>query len=147
MADWEFELWITDGAGENYAELKGHAEAAVSCFEGGPLPINRDPKLRFRLAAVDHYIRARRILQSIKRPEDVALDKGISGPAHFVRYRTELGTTVYFTRIVTSPPAVLVYALTDSPLDCDAIRKLVLAGKGHMLEQYGLPPLHMAWLN
>jgi hypothetical protein len=71
------------------------------------------------------------------------LDIGISGQAHFVRYRVELGTCVYFARIVTSPPAVLIYAFSDAPLDFLAIRKLVLSGNAYVLERFGLPPLEM----
>lgn len=147
MADWEFELLITLTASEQYAGLQSSAEAAVSCFEGGLLPINRDPRIQLRLGTVSHYERARKILQSLKRPEDVRLDKGLPGPAHFVSYRTILGTTIYFTRMAMSPPAVLVYAFSDAPLDYGAIRKLAQAGKSYMLERWGLPPIHMGYIN
>lgn len=45
------------------------------------------------------------------------------------------------------PPAVIAYAFSDAPLDQNAILKLVLAGKAHMLEKWGLPPIHVGWLN
>jgi hypothetical protein len=143
LAEWKFELWITQTASAEYEELKGGAEAAVLGYEG-PLPINADPRLLPRLAVVDHFERTRRLLRSIRKPEDAGLDKGLSGPLHFVRYRAESGTCVYFTRIVTTPPAVLVYAFSNSPLDRMALRRLILSGNAHLLEKLGLPPIPTA---
>jgi hypothetical protein len=142
LAEWKFELLITQSASDEYEGLRRIAEAAVSGYDG-PLPVNSDSRLQPRIAAIEHYGRVRKILKSIMRPEDVSLDMGISGPAHFVRYRTEIGTCVYYTRIVTSPPLVLVYGFCDSPLDFGAIRSLVLSGNTHLLERFGLPPIQM----
>ena len=146
MTGWEFELFITKTAGSDYEELKKLAEAAVFGYDG-PLPMNRDPRLVPRLSAINHFERTRKILRSIRNPNDVSLDIGISGPAHFVRYRTELGTCVYFTRIVTSPPAVLIYAFSDAPLDFLAIRKLVLSGNIDALTRMGLPSIILGGSN
>ncbi len=140
MAQWEFELFITTTASGNYEELKKLAEAAVSGYEG-PLPMNSDPRLIPRLSAINHFERTRKILRSIRNPKDVSLDMGISGPAHFVRYRAELGTCVYFTRIVTTPPVVLIYAFSDTPLDFLAIRKIVFSGNADVLTRMGLPSI------
>lgn len=137
MADWEFERWITNEASVSYDRLRAVAEIAVSSHLG-PLPLNSDPRLRARLAAVRHYERTRRILHSIVRPEDVHLDMGLIGVYQWVRYRTELGTCVYFIRFV-QPPAVLVLDFSDSPLDPFAIRKLVAAGNAHLLANLSLP--------
>jgi hypothetical protein len=140
VADWKFELWITQTATEDYERLMKDAEGAVSGWDG-PLPLSSDPRLRTRLAAVTHYERTRRLLKSIKNPNDVGLDRGLFGPAHFVRYRSELNTCVYFTRVATTPAMVLVCAITDSPIDPYAIRKIVRSGNIGLLEQYGLPPI------
>jgi hypothetical protein len=86
-----------------------------------------------------HYEKTRKLLKSIRRPEDVHLDKGLFGSLHFVSYRVELGSCIYFARVVTSPPLVIVYALSDAPLDYSAIRKLILDGKADLLIQMGLP--------
>jgi hypothetical protein len=140
LAQWEFELFITQTASGNYTELRKLAEAAVFGYEG-PLPMNSDPRLVPRLSAINHFERTRKILRSIRNPDDVNLDIGISGPAHFVSYRAELGTCVYFTRIVTSPPAVLIYAFSDEPLDFLAIRKIVFSGDAELLTKMGLPSI------
>jgi hypothetical protein len=137
LADWEFERWITDEASATYERLRTIAEAAVSC-DLGPLPINSDPRVRARLAAVRHYDRARRILKSIVRPQDARLDMGLIGVYQWVRYRTELGTCVYFMRLV-QPPVVLVLEFSETPLDPNAIRKLVAAGNAHILAKLRLP--------
>jgi hypothetical protein len=105
--------------------------------------MNRDSRLRPRLSAINHFETTRKILRSIRNPDNVSLDLGISGPCHFVRYRAELGTCVYFVRVATTPPAVLVYAFSDTPLDFHAIRKVVLAGNAYLLERLGLPPIEM----
>ena len=134
---WRFELLITDTASENYKALESIAEAAVG-LEG--LPLNRDSRLLSRLIAVNHYEQTRKILRSIRDPKDVGLDQSIPGPFHFVRYRFEMGTCVYFTRIVTSPPLVLIYGFSDAPLDRYALRKIVLSGNAHLINKLGLPP-------
>jgi hypothetical protein len=56
----------------------------------------------------------------------------------YVRYRTELGTCVYFTRLV-DPPTVLIYGFRESPLDYDALRKLITSGNGALIPKLGLP--------
>jgi hypothetical protein len=86
LAQWEFELFITQTASGNYTELRKLAEAAVFGYEG-PLPMNSDPRLVPRLSAINHFERTRKILRSIRNPGDVNLDIGISGPAHFVAIR------------------------------------------------------------
>ncbi len=143
MAQWQFELWITDTASENYEAWKKLADAAVCSFEG-PLPMNSDSRLLPRLSAINRFERTRKMLRSIRNPEHASLDIGISGPAHFVRYRVELGTCIYFARVATTPPAVLVYAVSDAPLDPFVIRKLVLSGNAYLLEKLGLPPIEVA---
>lgn len=143
MTDWQFELWITQTATEDYQELQRLSRQAVLSYEGS-LPVNSDPRLKLRLATANHFDNIRNLLRSIRRPEDTSLDQGISGPAHFVRYRVEGGTFVYYARIVTSPPAVLIYALSNQPLDYGAIRKLVVSGNAHVLQKYGLPALALA---
>jgi hypothetical protein len=50
----------------------------------------------------------------------------------WVRYRMELGTCVYFMRFI-EPPAVLILDFSESPLDPNAIRKLVASGNAHVL--------------
>jgi hypothetical protein len=146
VADWKFELWITQAATTDYKRIQDIAEAAVSGFDG-PLPISSDPRLSARLAAVNHYERTRTLLRSIRNPEDAGLDRGLIGPAHFVKYRNHLGTCVYYTRIVTTPPAVLIYGFSDAPLDPHGLRKIVLSGNIGLLEKYGLPTLEMGITN
>ena len=140
MANWEFERWITDTATAEYKRLQAIAEAAVS-GEEGPLPLNCDPRLGSRLAVVNHYERTRNILRSIVKPQDVGLDMSLLGVFHFVKYRTELGTCVYFARIVNPPnsPLVLVYGFAESPLDYDAIRKIIVSGNVQILQRLNLP--------
>jgi len=143
LAEWKFDLWITNGASVGYTRLKTVADAAVSSYLR-PLPLNSDPRLSARIAAVSHYERTRRILKSIVEPRDVGLDMSLLGRFHYVKYRTELGTCVYFSRL-THPPAVLVYEFSESPLDYDALRKVILSGHAEIiLPRLGLPLLPQA---
>jgi hypothetical protein len=137
LADWEFDRWITEEANAKYDRLRTIAETAVS-GEFGPLPINSDPRLTTRLGAVRHYERTRKIIKSIVKPQDVRQDLGLIGIYQWVRYRTELGTCVYFMRFI-EPPAVLVLDFSESPLDTNAIRKLVASGNSHILHKLRLP--------
>lgn len=145
LAEWEFDRWMTTEASTSYEQLRAVAEAAVSSYLR-PLPINSDPKLTRRLAAVNHYERTRRLLKSIAKPKDVHLDMRLIGIYQGVRYRTELGTCVYFTRLV-DPPVVLVLEFSESPLDHYAIRKLVASGNAHILARLKLPNLPLPGLN
>jgi hypothetical protein len=140
LSNWKFELWITQSATGDYIRLKTMAEAAVS---EGPLPLIKDARLKPRLAAVGHFERTRKLLKSIENPDDAGLDKGLFGPAHFVRYRMDLGTCIYFTRIITNPPAVLIYGIFESPLDPDGLRNIILSGDIGLLGKYGLPTLEL----
>jgi len=137
--DWKFELLITGSAGDDYLELKRAAEAAVGVC--GSLPLNRDSRLQPRLSTIYHFERTKKLLRSIQNPQDAPLDRGLFGAFHFVRYRSELGTCVYFTRLATTPAIVLVYALSTVPLDHMALRKLILSGHAHLIERLGLPPI------
>jgi hypothetical protein len=137
LADWKFDLWITNRAAASYERLKAIAEAAVP-DDMGPLPLNSDPKLRARLAAINHYERTRRILKSIKDPRDASLDLSLLGVFYYVKYRTELGTCVYFTRLI-DPPSVLVYDFSESPLDYDVLRKIIVSGNSNILARLRLP--------
>lgn len=135
MADWKFDLLITQAASVEYERLKMIAETAV-CLR--PLPVNSDARVKASLGAVHHYERTRRILQSIRNPRDVGLDMSLLGVRYFVKYRCDLGTCVYFTRIVESL-SVLVYHFSDSPLDYDALQKVIVSGNAHLLPRIGLP--------
>jgi hypothetical protein len=137
--DWKFELLITTSAGDEYEKSKRAAEAAVEGY--GPLPLNRDTRLQPRLSTIHHFERTQRLLRSIQNPQDVSLDQGLFGSAYFVRYRAEHDTCVYFTRYATTPPIVLVYALSSTPLDHLALRKLFLSGNAQLIEKLGLPPI------
>jgi hypothetical protein len=137
LAEWKFDLWITNEASVDYAQLKAVAEMAVSSYNR-PLPLNGDSRLSARIAAIAHYERTCKILKSIKDPRDVRLDLSLLGIYHQVKYRTELGTTVYFKRLIT-PPAVLVYKFAEAPLDRDGLRKLILSGDAYLLPRLGLP--------
>jgi hypothetical protein len=137
LADWKFDLLATDTAVARYESMKTIAEAVVPSFER-PLPLNSDPRLGAKLALVSHYERSRKILRSIMKPQDAPLDKNLIGVYDYVRYRTELGTCVYFARLV-HPLAVLVYEISDAPLDPHAIRKLVADGNAHILARLRLP--------
>ena len=136
---WKFELLITDSASDDYLGLKRAAEAAVGGY--GPLPLNSDPRLQPRLSTIYHFERTRKLLRSIQDPKDVSLDRGLFGELHFMRYRNELGTCIYFKRIATTPAIVLVYALSTVPLDHMALSKLILSGKADIIERLGLPPI------
>ena len=67
-------------------------------------------------------------------------DMSLLGVFHYVKYRTELGTCVYFSRL-TNPPRVLVYEFSESPLDYDALRKVILSGNANIIRGLGLPLL------
>lgn len=90
------------------------------------------------MAAIGHYERTRRILRIIVDPRDAGIDLSLLGIYHFVKYRTDLGTCVYFTRII-NPPTVVVYEFSESPLDYDALRKIILSGNTNILLRLGLP--------
>jgi len=60
-----------------------------------------------------------------------------------VKYRTELGTCVYFAGFM-NPPAVLVFEFSDSPLDYDALRQVITSGNAHILATLHLPIPHGA---
>ena len=122
LADWKFDLLATDTAVARYESMKTIAEAGLGA----------------KLALVSHYERSRKILRSIMKPQDAPLDKNLIGVYDYVRYRTELGTCVYFARLV-HPLAVLVYEISDAPLDPHAIRKLVADGNAHILARLRLP--------
>lgn len=132
----EFDLWITNAASASYKDLQSIAEAAVSSEQ--PLPLNRDPRLTARIAAVNHYERTRRILRSLKKSEDVKYDMPLLGIFDHVNYRIELGTCVYFSRLIDHR-AVLVYQFSDSPLDRLALRKLVHSGDADVIAKLRLP--------
>ena len=136
---WKFELLITGSASDDYLDLKRAAEAAVGGY--GPLPLNSDPRLQPRLSTIYHFERTKKLLRSIQDPQDTFLDRGLFGAFHFVRYRSEFGTCVYFTRIATYPAIVLVYALSTVPLDHMALHKLILLGNAAIIERLGLPPI------
>jgi hypothetical protein len=136
LADWKFDLWITHSASRDYRQLQAVAEAAVS--SECPLPLNSDARLSTKVAAVNHYERTRKLLRSIVKPQEVGLDMGLLGIYHYVRYRTELGTCIYFSRI-TEPPAVLVYGFSESPLDYQALRNIIVSGNADVLAKLGLP--------
>jgi hypothetical protein len=142
LAELQFDLWITDEATITYERLRAVADAVVSS-NLGPLPINNDSRLSGKLAAVRHYERTRKILRSIVQPQDAHLDMGLIGIYQWVRYRVELGTCVYFMRFI-DPPSVWVLEFSESPLDRDAIRKLVASGNAHVLAKLRLPLTELA---
>jgi hypothetical protein len=139
LADWEFDCWITDEASASYERLQAVAENAVASYLR-PLPLNNDPRLAERLAAVSHYERTRRLLKSIVKPQEAHLDLGLLGVYEGVRYRTNLGTCIYFYRLL-EPLLVLVVDFSESPLDRYAIRKLVVSGNAHLLARLKLPSM------
>jgi hypothetical protein len=49
-----------------------------------------------------------------------------------------LGTRAYFSRL-KKPPAVLVYAFSESPLDYQALHDVIVSGNTHLLAKRGLP--------
>jgi hypothetical protein len=141
LGDRNFELLITDEASVVYERLRAVAENSVPCDRF--LPVNGDPRLSAQIAAVQHYDRTRNILRSIVNPRDVGMDMSLLGVRSFVKYRTQGGTCVYFTRMDSG--RVMVYHFSDSPLDISALQKVIVSGLAHkILPNLGLPLPNMS---
>jgi hypothetical protein len=134
VAHWEFRVQLTDEADAEYQRLKRVAENQVSLR---PVPYNRDPHSQGKLALIEHYERTRRILTGLKRPATSVMDVSLVGRFSFMRYWNDIGTCVYFVRR-SEDAVVTVIHICDAPLDHDALYKLVLSGKAHVLEQIGI---------
>jgi hypothetical protein len=65
------------------------------------------------------------------------MDVSLVGRLSFMRYWTDIGTCVYFVRR-SEDAAITVIHICDAPLDHDALYKLVLSGREHVLKQIGI---------
>jgi hypothetical protein len=139
LANWQFEVLLTDRAKADYKRLRAVAEAQVSLR---PIPRNADSGLQGQLSILEHYDRTRKILKSLRDPpKPSTLERSLLGKLWYVNYRTDQGTSVYFERSVQDLTVTVVY-ISDSPLDYDAISRLVFSGRTHVLSMIGLdlPP-------
>ena len=59
------------------------------------------------------------------------------GRLFFVRYRTDVGTCIYFRRSIELT-TVTVLHICESPLDYNALYKLVFSGRAHILPMIGI---------
>ena len=134
--NWQFAVGLTDEAKSEYRRLQLVAESQVSLR---PLPFNRDPNSRAQLERIQHYERTRNILSGLRNPAASTLDLRLAGRLSFMRYWTEIGTCVYFIREITVAPIVTVIHICDSPLDHDALYKIVASGNTQYLDRIGLP--------
>lgn len=136
MANWQFELELTDRARADYRQLQAVAEMQVPSLR--PLPCNADPRTRSKVALLEHYLRTRTILTSLKDPRSAELDLSLMGRLSFIKYRTQLDTCVYYVRSIERLTVTVMY-ICDAPLDYGAIHKLVFSGNAHVLPKIGIP--------
>jgi hypothetical protein len=144
LAEWKFEVVLTNRAKADYQQLQTVAERSIPDLR--PLPSNADSRFRNEVAVVEHYDRTRRILSSLKDPRTAQLDVRMMGRLSSWSYRTEHGTSVYFRR-TAQPPTVTVAYISDAPLDYDALLKLVFSGNAHVIPAVigvHMPPSHLA---
>ena len=132
----EVAVVLTDRAVNDFRHLKTVAEYQVSL---GPIPSNVDSRNRYALHLMDHWDQTRQILTSLKSYEAILLDQNLFGKLAPIKYRTESSTCIYYFRTYTR---VTVLHICHSPLDHDALYKLIASGNTQVLSMIGLPAPH-----
>lgn len=135
MANWRYDVNMTDRARIDYLQLQMVAETYVALR---PLPSNTDPHRKRELTVLEYYDRARKLLSSLREPLTANLDCSLLGQLSFMKYQTESDTTVYFTRSKAFWNVTVIH-ISETPLDYNALLKVVFSGNAHELPRLGIP--------